>query len=119
MTLEEFRSEMDAYWRSVKEEANSLKDPYIVLERLRALYAKFDSEERGMADLVISEWALEGDEDRRSYALTLIEDLRIECAAPSLRALAQRMAYSTELSASFWAERAKKIADDLAKPGRS
>jgi hypothetical protein len=119
MTFEEFRAEMDAYWQSAKEEADSFKDPYIVLERLRALYAKLDSGERTMADRVIAEWALEGDEGHRSYALTLIEDLRIGHAVPSLRALAERLAHSTELGASFWVNRATKIADDLAKQGRS
>ena len=119
MTLEEFRAEMDAYWWSAKEEADSFKDPYVVLERLRALYAKFDSGERTMADLVITEWALEGDEDRRSYALTLIEDLKIGHAVPSLRMLVGRLAHSTELGASFWAQRATKIADDLAKQSAS
>ncbi|MDP2329753.1 MAG: hypothetical protein Q8M19_03530 [Reyranella sp.] len=119
MTLEEFRAEMDASWQSAKEEAGSFKDPYIVLERLRALYARFDSGERAMADQVIAEWALEGDEDRRSYALTLIEDLRIGRAVPSLRALAERLTHSAELGASFWVKRATKIVDDLAKQGWS
>jgi len=116
MTFEEFRAEMDAYWQSAKEEAASFKDPFIVLERLRTLYAKFDSGERAMADSVIAEWALKGDEDHRSYALTLIEDLKIERAVPSLRALAESLSHSTELGASFWAERATRIVDDLVKP---
>ena len=37
-------------WRSVDDEARSLKDPYIALDRLRALYGKFDTNERRMAD---------------------------------------------------------------------
>lgn len=65
MNLDEFRGEMDAYWHSVKEEADSLKDPYVVLDRLRRLYGKFDADERRMADQVIAEWALENDEIRR------------------------------------------------------
>lgn len=119
MTLEEFHAEMEAYWWSVNKEANSFKDPYIVLERLRALYARFDSGECAMADSVIAERALEGDENRRYFVLALIEDLKIGHAIPSLRLLAERLAHSTERDASFWAQRATTIADDLAKQGAS
>jgi|SRR3954463_14919742 hypothetical protein len=119
MTFEEFRHEMDASWKSAKEEADSFKDPYVVLERLHALYRRFDADERRMADQVIAEWALESGEDRRSYALTLVEELKIALAVPSLRALTKRLANSTELGAPFWAERATKIADSLEKSSRS
>jgi hypothetical protein len=37
----------------------------------------------------------------------------------ALRALARRLAHSAELGASFWVKRATKIANDLAKQGRS
>jgi hypothetical protein len=86
MTLDEFRVEMDAYWRAAREEAKSSKDPFIVIEQLHALYRKFSTDERCMADQVIAEWALENDEVRRWDALALIDNLKIVAAIPALRA---------------------------------
>jgi hypothetical protein len=62
MNLAEFREEMEAYRRSSDEEASALKDSYLALDRLHALYQKFDSAERAMADQVLAEWALSDDE---------------------------------------------------------
>jgi hypothetical protein len=115
MTLHEFRDEMNAYWRSVSEEADALKDPYVALDRLRALYGKFDPDERRMADQVIAEWTAGGAEGRRWDALALIETLGIVSAVPALRALANRLAQAAEPGALHWAERATRIADGLAK----
>ena len=50
MTLAEFSIEMDAYRQAVDREGKLLKDPYVALERLRALYEKFDDTERRMAE---------------------------------------------------------------------
>jgi hypothetical protein len=115
MTLDEFRVEMDAYWRAAREEAISSKDPFIVIEQLHALYRKFSTDERCMADQVIAEWALDNDEVRRWDALALIDNLKIVAAIPALRALAERLAQSAEPSESFWIERANQLADDLQK----
>lgn len=119
MTLDEFRDEMDAFWRSANEEADSLKDPYVTLDRLRTLYEKFDADERRMADQVIAEWTADGAEGRRWDALALIEDLGIASAVPALRTMAERLARGAEPGARHWAERATKIADGLAKQHRT
>ena len=119
MTLEEFRVEMDAYWRAAREEAMASKDPFIVIEQLHALYRKFSADERHMADQVIAEWALENDEIRRWDALALIEDLKIVAAIPALRALATRLAQTAKPDESFWIGRASQLADSLEKSSRS
>lgn len=115
MTQEEFREEMDAYWRSMREEAKSFKDPFVVVEKLHALYQKFSTDERSMADQVIAEWVLENDEIRRWDALALIDNLKIVHAVPALRALEKRLAQSTGPDDSFWAGRAGQLADNLQK----
>jgi len=115
MTLEEFRDEMNAYWQSAAKEAESLKDPYITLERVRALYGKFDADERRLADQVIAEWTVGGADGRRWDALALIDELKIVSAAPALRELASRLVRGTEPAAAHWAERATRIADDLVR----
>jgi hypothetical protein len=113
MTLDEFRLEMDSYWRSVDEEARSLKDPHIALERLLALYRKFDAGERQMADQVLNEWALEKSEGRRSYALALIGDLKIVTAMPALQELAQRFAASSAPGAADEREIVERVIAEL------
>jgi hypothetical protein len=62
MTPDQFHLEMAAYQQSAHDEANSLKSPYIALERLRTLYGKLDANERGMADQILSDWVLPEDE---------------------------------------------------------
>lgn len=115
MTLDEFRGEMDAYWRSVNEEAKTFKDPHIALDRLRRLYEKFDAGERRMADQILAEWILESVEGRRSYALTLIDDLKITDALPSLRKLAAQLASSSQPGASFKLQRVNRIIEEISR----
>jgi len=114
MTLEEFRAEMDAYWQSVNEEADALKDSYVALERLRALYGKLDAAERDMADQVISAWLLEDHEGRQWDALVLVTDLAITAAIPALDTLSDRLATSTAPDAAQLAARVRKKINELA-----
>jgi len=93
----------------------SLKDPFVVVEKLHALYQKFSADERNMADRVIAEWVLENDEIRRWDALALIDNLKIVRAVPALRALEKRLAQSIGPDDSFWAGRAGQLADSLQK----
>ena len=109
MTLNEFRLEMASYRRSVDDEATSLKSPYVVLERLRTLYDKFDGSERLMADEVLSEWVLSEDEKVRFDALALIDELKIKMAAPALNELATRLASSGAPSAPYELKKVLRI----------
>lgn len=109
MTLDEFRLEMMSYRRSADEEARSLKDPYVTLEKLRALYGNFDSTERQMADQVLAEWALSEDEGIRFDALALIDDLKIKSGLPTLHKLATRLASSVAPSAPYELKKVYRI----------
>jgi hypothetical protein len=91
MTLDEFRFKMSSYRTTADSESRSLKDPYIALDNLRMLYEKLDSEERQMADQVLSEWVLSEDEGMRFDALALIDDFQIGTAVPALRELMERL----------------------------
>ena len=94
MTLDEFRLEMTSYWQSADDEARSLKDPHVSLERMHALYRKFDASERRLADHVIGEWALSKDDGLRFDACALIDDLKISTAVPTLKKLVKCLAAS-------------------------
>ena len=109
MTLDEFRFEMVSYWHSVDDEAKSLKNPHIVLEKLRILYVKFDGAERLMADKVLSEWVLSEDEEMRFDALGLIDDLKIETAAPALHELTTRLTTSDAPNAPYELKKVLRI----------
>lgn len=90
MTLDEFRHEMEAYRQAVNAEANEFKYPYLAVERLFALYHKFDAEERRMADQVLTEWVVSEDPDMRFDAQALIRKFEIVKAIPALQQLAER-----------------------------
>jgi hypothetical protein len=99
MTLDELRKEMEAYRRSVSEEAKSLKDPYVALERLHQLYQRFDDKERAIADQVLAEWVLSHDINVRFDALALIREFNITKATLALRSLADRLSESRAVGA--------------------
>lgn len=109
MKLDEFRSEMQAYWQSINDEAKALKDSDLVSERLHNLYVKLDPNERHLADEVIAEWALSDVEAKRFDALALIDDFKIASAAPTLRKLADRLVANATPSAAYELKKVKRI----------
>lgn len=117
MTLDEFRLEMAAYPRSADDDAASLKDSQLALEKLSALYKKFDDTERRMADRVLSEWALSEDEGLRFDALVLIDEFKIDTAISSLNELAARLASSEEPSAPYELNKVQRIIAGLGALG--
>jgi len=115
MTLDELRSKMASYRQSADLEAGSMKDPYMTLDRLRAMYDKFEPSERQMADQVLAEWALAESEGIRFDAKALIDDLDIISAVPALRELTSRLASSSAPSARYEIETANRIIEKLLK----
>jgi hypothetical protein len=113
MTLSELRIDMASYRRAADEEARSLKDSYLVLDRLHTLYEKLNTEERMMANEVLAEWALLDDERVRFDALALIDDFKISSAVPALRALSDRLASSSTVGAPFELHKVDRILRDL------
>jgi len=108
-TIDNFRLEMAAYRQSADENGKSLKDPLIALERLRALYGRFDGVERKMAGQVFAEWALSEDESVRFDALALINDLKVSEAIPALETLATRLASELTPTATFELKKVHRI----------
>lgn len=113
MTLEQFRREMEQYRRVVDEEAEANKDSYLALDRLHALYRKFDPQERAMADQILAEWALHSDEKIRFDALALIDDFKVQTAIPALHELAGRLASSDEPGAPYELRKVNRLIDEL------
>jgi hypothetical protein len=72
MSMDEFRAEMERYRIDHDRQGAELGDPYLVFDRLRRLYSKFDANERNMADQVFCEWALSNDNDLRYVAKSMI-----------------------------------------------
>jgi hypothetical protein len=113
MDFDEFRGEMDGYRRAMADEASSLKDSDLVRVRMCALYNRFDTDERQMADRVIAEWAQSEDEAVRFDALVLIREFSIRSAIPALRALQERLAGSATPGAPYESEWAERIIKGL------
>jgi hypothetical protein len=116
MTLDEMREAMEAYWRRVDAEARELKDSQLALNRLESLYRRLDAHERGLAEVVISEWLGSDDDGRRFDAEVLIERCRIGSAAPALRRLARKLETSAEPGAPFERERVSRLLAALGEP---
>jgi hypothetical protein len=113
MTLSEVRTGMETYRHAAENEARSLKDSYLVLDRLRSLYEGFNSQERVLANEVLQEWTLCDDERVRFDALALIDDFKIASAAPALKTLADRLVSSSAVSAPFELHKVDRILKDL------
>lgn len=101
MTIEDFRREMASYRLAADHQGALSKDPYVTLEKLRALYKQLDSADKQMADQVFAEWALSENESIRFDALALIHDLEIRAAVPALLNLATRLTSSSAPSAPY------------------
>jgi hypothetical protein len=115
MTLDEFRHEMEAYRQAVHEEASKFKYSHLAVERLFALYQKFDAEERRMADQVLTEWVVSEDPGMRFDAKALVHEFEIVKAIPALQQLAQRLASSRAVGAPGELEVVDRIIGDLTR----
>jgi cysteinyl-tRNA synthetase len=115
MNLDEFRREMTAYRQAVEKEGEALRNSCHSLDRLYALYEKFDTEERAMADQVIAEWALSEDENTRFDAQALIDEFKIRSALPALEKLVMRLAASKAVGAANELELVNRFIADLTR----
>ena len=117
MRLTEFRRRMESYRRDFNEEAMSLKDSYLALDRLHAMYGQLDDYERAMADQVLAEWVLSDDENVRFDALALIDDFKIASASRALESLAKRLAASHGPGVPYELQKLKRIMVTLSTTG--
>jgi len=118
MTYEEFREAMESYRRAADAEASARKDSQDVLDRLQAIYGKFDPSEKTLANRVLLEWLLSADEGKRFDALALTHEFRIAEALPVLHTLTQRLKKSTAPSAPYELEKVNRIMERLRPDGR-
>lgn len=109
MKYEEFKNGMDAYRRTVDDEAKSLKDSFSVVLKLSAMYRKLDNEERNFADRVLAEWVLSKDECLRFDALALIDDFKVLESLPALEELAKRLYSSCTPGAPYELQKVNRI----------
>jgi hypothetical protein len=104
---------MNEYWERVDREASEYKDSYLALDRVHAMYGRFDPEKRDMADQVLSEWVLSDQEGKRFDAIALIREFEITSAIPALRELAARLESSEEPGAPFEREKVEGLVEEL------
>lgn len=102
--LESSRSEADI-------EAERMKDPWIVGERLRDAYLSLDPQERPLADAILGRWVLSDDEGRRFDAIALIGDLRLASARVCLVQLERRLKSDPAPGAPFEAKKVRRVLD--------
>jgi hypothetical protein len=117
MTLDETREKMDLFWESADREALELKDSYLALDRLHTLYHGLDSSERELADQVVAEWLLSGEEAKRFDAVALIRDFKIASAVPALQRLADELDRSDDPGARFEREKVDGLLAELTSRG--
>lgn len=91
MIFDEFRIEMNAWWKRLDSRSEELRDPMVPLAKLRVWYSGLNSEDREFANRVISENVL-SDDDRIVYdAMALTREFRIAESVPSLRERVRRL----------------------------
>lgn len=109
MDLAQFRREMESFRSDAQMEGQRSKDSQIAMQRLGDLYKRFDEDERRLADQVICEWLLSGDESHRFDARVLVDDFRIQSALPTLQELATRLLLSQAPGAPYELRRVHEI----------
>ena len=97
-----------------KYEADSIAEDSVWVERrLLQLYARFDANERLLANQVFSEWAFSRDEATRFIALVMIGRFKIVTAVPSLRKLAERLSGEQSPGAPFELEKVERMITEI------
>ncbi|MBL8779698.1 MAG: hypothetical protein JNL06_02030 [Alphaproteobacteria bacterium] len=101
MTLDEFREAFERFRAAATADAIAAREPMRASAELTALYQKFDSEERALAQTVLSEWADSDDAGVRWSARDLIRAFRVVTAIESLQRSAARLSGSRDAPARY------------------
>ena len=117
MTLSEIRDEMNALWASADREADSLKDPFLAMERVQTAYRAFEPLERAHVEEVLAEWVLSEDEAKRFDAIAVVRELGVVSATPALRSLEARLRQSDDPGAPFEREKVSDVLSELGAGG--
>jgi hypothetical protein len=115
MILEDLRKRMMACRQAADEQASELKDPYLALAMLSDFYRQLETDEGGMASVVLCEWALSDDEALRFDALAMIDEFEVAAALPALQQLLKRLGSSSAPGAFYETQKVKRILARLSK----
>lgn len=116
MMLDELQRQMESYRRAADDEGAALKDSYLVLERLYALYGRFDEHERALAAQVLEAWVQSDDENLRFDALALIDHFHVDAAIPAMQKMAERLATSSSPGAPYELKKIGRIIQKVGSP---
>lgn len=114
MTDSDVRALLNAEWIRIDQEAEARKDSHSAVFELARLYRSLSREERFVADQVLIEWALSGDEKKQFDALAMIDEFSISSAIPALNRLAARFKQAKGPSAPYDLAKVNRILDRLA-----
>jgi len=101
VTLDEFREAFERFRAAATADAIAARETMRASAELTALYQKFDSEERALAQTVLSEWADSDDAGVRWSARDLIRAFRVVTAIESLQRSAARLSGSRDAPARY------------------
>lgn len=111
-------SDIAADWLATADDARRLveagRDPYAPIERLSALYRQLGPEDRTVASGLIATDLESDDSGIRYDAMWLIREFNITPAASALKALAGRLATSSDERALFELGKVEHLIRDLA-----
>ena len=99
MTLAEFREKFLTYRDGVDETSVREKNSQAAVLALERAYAQLGMDERGFADIVISEWITSDDGRLRFDALALVSTFAIKASVSALSQLRARLQGATGPSA--------------------
>lgn len=116
MTPEEFRQAFESFRDQVNRDAVASKSSHEAYIELTALYGRFGSDERTIAETVLIDWLESDDESKRWDAEALIRDHRVVAAIPALRALADKLEESVEPGAPYEWAKVNRLLGHLANP---
>ncbi|HML50005.1 MAG TPA: hypothetical protein PKD84_01160 [Propionicimonas sp.] len=116
MTPEEFRRAFESFRDQANRDAIASKSSHEAYVELTALYGRFDSAERAIADTVLIDWLESNDEAKRWDAEALIRDHRVVAAIPALRVLADSLEESVEPGAPYEWAKVNRLLGHLANP---
>jgi hypothetical protein len=94
-------------------EGVALKDPYVVMDRVRAMYRSLGKAEQTEANAVFAKWLMSDDDRIWGLGMDLIRDLHIVATVPALHGLADKFRRSQKPGAPMWVETVEQLIRDL------
>lgn len=116
-SYEQFRAKLSDYWGELNDQAKSYRNSFLVLDRLRQLYAELDVQERGFAERVLCEWVTSEDETLKFDALMLVGELSLNECLPNLQSLERRLTNDPRPGSHYELQKVQRLIDALTSQG--